>query len=483
MSQGTAPSSSILDPLLAGFVASFGSGDSTHAMASSAIARSVSSDVARMRDLVARLDARWREVLDGQDELAQRRQALALLSGWSPTPQVERMARASLGLAKVPSLGLHAHHPLAAADAELQLGIEHGGTRSGAALLSDERFCDPLRFPLLPPVVDATPSLEHERESGSADRYDAELLLQIERDAPDELVGAMERQWGFLHQRGLPGQVNINSLTRALYNRHGVERIAASLDRVGIDRPRILCLTGYETPLATLLERDGGAEVTVADLATSAHETVARKYPAAVGDGRLRLLQRDLSGISTAWQVDEARALARVGGSSATIARHLATLARGDVFAPVPYEDGAFHAVHAPFVCGSLHLGALTAAANQAEGGHVELTERFGSSLESMPEMLDAMLTTTSHVFRELERVLAPGGTLVVNLWARPVRTDRGVRVKFSDTHLEPEQAEGLVDGWSHAFSGNPQPGLPLTVGRIFTYEKPRAATAGGRSG
>ncbi|MEM9801368.1 MAG: hypothetical protein AAGA20_13660, partial [Planctomycetota bacterium] len=247
-------------------------------------------------------------------------------------------------------------------------------------------------------------------------------------------------------------------------------------DRSGIDRPRVLCLTGYETPLSPLLERDGGAEITVVDLAAGAHETVARKYPSAVEDGRLRLCQRDLSGVSTDWQVDEIRALGRVGASRPALVRHLATLAGGDALVPLPFEDEAFHAIHAPFVCGSLHLGALTAVAIAAHGGHVELSERFGSDLESMPEMVDAMLTTTSHVFRELERVLAPGGRLVVNLWARPVRTERGLRIKFSDTHLDPEQAERLVSGWSHEFSGNPQPSLPLTVGRVFTFEKPNAA-------
>jgi hypothetical protein len=61
---------------------------------------------------------------------------------------------------------------------------------------------------------------------------------------------------------------------------------------------------------------------------------------------------------------------------------------------------------------------------------------------------------------------------LVTNVWARPHPNSPDTPIRLSDTPVTTEAFDGLMGGLSHNSSGNPQPGLPHTVGHIFVSTK-----------
>lgn len=460
-----------LDYFIAGFIASYGCGEAQRSDAETALAAAFGSLTGSDAGLAERISDRWNASYGGRTEPEQRRRALACIAERGPSEAVRKLAGEFEVLAKIPALPLSDAHPMAADDRSLQRGIENARPVPIERSIVDRRFLIPGRFPGHPDVRDPRPAAEMEQEGPPGDPSPG-LDLGGEAAAL-ELAQAMDQQWSMLHERGLPGQVNINSLTRARYNLRGIERIEEHLDRSPVDVRRVLCCTGYETPLSPLLNRSNIDDVVVADLAAGAHRTVAKKYPASVAAGVLRPTLLDFSCLSADWQLREIRALSTSGSGGTRLTRHLTDLASGSAFQPLPFPDSTFAAVHAPFVCGALHLGAMIAVACARSSGHVDLSEAFGVDVPQMPGMAEAMLTTTGHALDEFKRVLAPGGLLVVNLWARPIEIEGELFIKLSDTHLTPDQAQSVVRGMQHDFTGNPQPTLPFTVGRILTYSKP----------
>jgi hypothetical protein len=118
-------------------------------------------------------------------------------------------------------------------------------------------------------------------------------------------------------------------------------------------------------------------------------------------------------------------------------------------------------------VAGSFHLGAATAVAGRKSEGNVDMEAFFGADGLSTPQAKETVERTDRHVFDEARRITKKGGLVVTEMWARPTG-DGEAPIRFSDTPITQAAFDRIVGGLAHEFSGNPQPGLPHTVGHVF---------------
>ena len=363
--------------------------------------------------------------------------------------------------------------PDGSTDRELQTRTDHTALPSDIVL--DERFLDAGRFLALPPDTDLPSHVF------AAPEADGPIPIQGSDGAIVDVLGAsMDDQWGFLHARAsaaaTAGPPNANTLTRYAYNAFGIRTILTDLDRQNRRDAQVLLVTGYESPIELLIEDERVSGVTVVDLSAHSLDVISTRYAGHASMGKITLRKLDVSGLDPDFQMSEIESLSGVMRDDRfpkdVILKHFARIADGTHLVPIDVATDSFHAAHIPFVLGSLYLGPLTGAcrANRpGEGvGYLDYREVLGDALETEPAQA-ACCVVAKHALRETRRIVGSSGRIVANVWARP-QIDRPGLVRMSDTSVPPQAFDDLLSGSLRLFSGNPQPGLPNTVGHVFQW-------------
>ncbi len=421
-------------------------------------------------------DAAWNEAAkkwSGAEQTALwRNKASALIENNRDT--LAQVSDAIASLARITGAGSGKADPQLVDDWAFQRGVS-GGQRAAniSEVIGSEKFLEPGRFSALPDGTAVLPAIEvgKKRAAEFPIRYD---LSRLEDPTTRRLSEAMDKQWGFLHERGVEGFVNVNTLTRSAYNSYGVRQILQNLEDRDVKNARVLLVTGYETPIHELLESARIKEVRVSDLSKGALDVVANKYAHHPNASKLVLELSDFSGVAPALQQRAMNALAPSADQGqpppeATVKTYWKDAAKKENQVALPYAAQSFDAVHLPFVLGAFDLGPVTDAMVRhraaTQGGISGYDDYLGGPLLASKEAGNSVATNSKHVLDEAKRMTKSGGLVVANLWARP----QNGQIRFSDTPLEAGVFDKIFAGYQHLFSGNPQPTLPHTVGHIMS--------------
>lgn len=357
-----------------------------------------------------------------------------------------------------------------------------GGQRAKnlSSVIGGDAFLQPGRFAALPDGVTTPVAIEVGK------KRTASIPISVDTHALKDptinrLSDAMTAQWGFLHERAVEGFVNVNTLTRSAYNAYGIRQILDNLEQRDVKNARVLLVTGYESPIHELLESDRVKEVRVVDLSAASAELVAKKYANHPNASKLKIEVADCSGVSAQLQSEAMDALSVSASKgeappAAIVSDYLKKVALKENEVPLPFGTGSFDAVHIPFVLGALDLGPVTDAmvkhrAATNTKGVTGYEDYLGSAMLSSSEAQQSTATNTKHVLDEFSRITKDGGLVVANLWARPQKETPG-KIRFSDQPIDPATLDGMLAGFDHLFSGNPQPTLQHTVGHVIAKTK-----------
>jgi hypothetical protein len=373
-------------------------------------------------------------------------------------------------IAKLPAVA--AEHPTQAEveDRLVQLGYGADGRMTAAQIAADPAFLEKGRFASYPGLLVPPPEMEVGKKGSSTFEVPVDTAL-LDDPTGRELSSGMDRQWSFLHDRGVEGYVNPNTLTRYAYNQFAVRRILDNLEDRGVKNASVLLVTGYETPIHELLESNLVKEVVVADLSEHAARMLAAKYANHPQAGKLKIEVKDFSGIDLAAQK---RAIEKLGTpkkdeplSAQVSEAYFTELNKPENLTAIDYPTERFDAVHLPFVSGSFQLGAATSVAGRQSDGYVDMEAFFGAAGLSTPKAQGTLALVDRHVFDEARRMTKPGGLVITEVWARPIENPTAP-IRYSDTPVTQKMFGEMTAGLGHLFSGNPQPGLPHTVGHIL---------------
>ena len=373
-------------------------------------------------------------------------------------------------IARIPAVAAQNPSRAVIDDWVFQLGLGSNGRRVPSEIAADPAFLERGRFAAYPDRI--VPPAQMEVGSKGPLRTEIPVDLGLLKDPMGaELSAAMDKQWGFLHERGVEGFINPNTLTRYTYNQFAVRRILSNLEGNNTRDARVLLVTGYETPIHELLESGRVKEVVVADLSANAAKMLAQKYAHHPNAKKLKIEVKDFSGLDLGAQQRalDTLAEAKPGAplSAAVAEAYFTEISKPESLKPVAYESRSFDAVHLPFVAGAFHLGAATVAASRGASGNVDLESYFGAGNLANKDAQQALARTDKHVLDEARRITKRGGLVVTEVWARP--TDKAeAPIRFSDTPVTKGAFDRIVSGYEHWFSGNPQPGLPHTVGHVL---------------
>ena len=430
------PNRSTYETLLAAGVLAYGSTSEQGAACAARLATELQRAGVPARGLDRLLIDAWRDY-EACGALDRRRKAAGVLGSWRPDEYALSLVRESAILARIPTLDLGHENSDVAADLRLQRDPVEGA--EVAQMLAHPGFQEAGRFPGYPLRGNCVSAVTcHDQPEGQpAPSPQAVDSRRASQSVANEVGQTMDRHWSFLHRRGMPDRAEINSLTRSVYNARGLGLITGGAEGTHRAARRVLCCSGYESPLSLLLEQEQVEQVVVADLSREAAIPLQAKYPVSIASGRLAPIQADFSGIDPKWQSQELGRLGRSSEMEVAFTRHFESLATGAMLQPLPFGEGEFDAIHAPFVLGSLHMAVVTAAVAAAVPAPVDLGEVMGESLLSSRALQSAQFVVIRHVLTEFERILAPGGLLIVNLWARPVEFEGQRMVKFSDTESD----------------------------------------------
>lgn len=377
--------------------------------------------------------------------------------------EIEHIARIPVVAAKNPTRAV-------IEDWVFQLGLGGAGRRAPSEIAADPAFFEKGRFAAYPGRL--VPPAQMEVGKKGPLRTEIPVDQSLLRDPMGAaLSAAMDKQWAFLHERGVEGFINPNTLTRYTYNQFAVRQILSSFEASDVRDARVLLVTGYETPIQELLESNRVKEVVVADLSAGAAKMLAEKYAHHPNARKLKIEVKDFSGLDLRAQQRALDTLvaAKPGEplSGAVAEAYFSEISRPGSFKPVAYESGSFDAVHLPFVAGAFHLGAATVAASRGASGNVDLESYFGADNLASKAAKQALELTDKHTLDEARRITKKGGLVVTEIWARPIDKPEAP-IRFSDTPVTKDAFDRIVSGYEHWFSGNPQPGLPHTVGHVF---------------
>lgn len=412
-----------------------------------------------------------------QQTVAWRNQAAELIG--ANRELLTRLAGAIEAVAKIAGAPKSSTNPALIDDYLIQHGTA-GGARAEklSSVIGSETFLKAGRFAGLPDGTELPVAI------GVGKKRAAALPVKVDRSKLDDpttrrLSDAMNAQWGFLHERAVEGFVNVNTLGRSAYNAFGVRQILQNFEDRGIKNGRVLLVTGYETPLHELLESDRVKEVRVVDLSSAAAELVAKKYANHPNAAKLKVEVADCSGVSPRLQAEAMNALGVSADRGekpplAVVNDYFQRAARPENQAKLPFDSGAFDAVHLPFVLGAFDLGPITEAMVRhraaTKGGQSGYEDYLGADALASELAARSTEANTQHVMEEAARITKSGGLVVANLWARP-QADAPGKIRFSDTPLTHAAFDRILAGYEHLFSGNPQPTLPHTVGHVIARE------------
>ncbi|MFV1975535.1 MAG: hypothetical protein ACC651_07275 [Candidatus Scalindua sp.] len=363
---------------------------------------------------------------------------------------------------------------------ETEAGLKTKNTPIGD-IIADPKFLEEGKFPELPGNLELPRKLYFSNHSRN------QKIIPIE-EARSSILKTLDRSmgqhWDFLYERAnleanKRDNLNINTLSRYVYNTFCVREILKDLDERNVGFGRILLVTAYETPIQELLESERVGEVHVVDLSQRACEVISEKYAGHNNAGKLHIRILDYSCIDPHFQEDEITQLIgnldKVGIVDKNLLEHFAKIASGKYFSALDFEGNSFDAVHLPFVLGSFHLTPFTAVIDhyrfkENKSYRVEYQEFISEKVLVSEEVQKSAIAVINHVISETKRILVKNGLIVINLWARPV-TGKKDMVKLSDIVVPVSVLNNVLYGFSHLFSGNPQPNLPQTVGHILRYQ------------